>query len=273
MHFRSSALPRLAGALLLAVSPRVGGAQHPAPAPTVDTLVIPSAALGDTMQVAVRLPRDYGPSGRYPVLYTLQSGVWFDRLHLPAWMDSAEARGATAMIAVAIPDPDGLEAFRPDTPQGDAFVRFIAEELVPAVESRYAARAEPAGRLLLGFSAGANVLLDVAVRHPGAFGRMAAVSPGWMFRSEDGGLGVRFHSAAVANVHRAASVPATAFYFVWGDGPSEWERQSRVYGADVIAALRARGASVTDAGLLPGDHGLVLARNSLAPAVGFLAAP
>ena len=167
----------------------------------------------------------------------------------------------------------GSLAFRPDTPEGDAYVRFIAEELVPAVEARHATRAEPAGRLLLGFSAGANVLLDVAVRNPALFGRMAAVSPGWMFRSDDGGIGVQFDSSAVANIRRAPSAPVTNVWFVWGDGPSEWERRSRVLGAGVIAALRARGATVRDAGLVPGDHDLDLARKTLAGAMGYLLAP
>lgn len=247
---------------------------HPADAAAkLDTFTIASAALEDTLTVVVRLPRGYTAQRRYPTVYTLQSGVWFERLRMPAWLDSTESAGAAPAIAVAIPDADGLDAFRPDLPAGDAFVRFIATELVPAVESRYAARADAAGRHLLGFSAGANVLLDVAVRHPGRFGRMAAVSPGWMFRDDSGGLGARFVDAAIANIRSAPGSSSTAFHFVWGDGPSEWERQSRVYGARVMDALRARGSAVTDAGLVAGDHGLQLARNALAGAMEFLLAP
>jgi len=266
--------------LLLAAAPSDVTAQaataavRPASAASVvDSFTIASTALHDTLTVVVRLPAGHANDRRHPVVYTLQPGVYFRRLDLPAWLDSTEASGAAPVIAVAIPDADTLAAYRPDTPEGEAYVRFIAEELVPAVEARHATRAEPAGRLLLGFSAGANVLLDVAVRNPALFGRMAAVSPGWMFRSDDGGIGVQFDSSAVTNIRRAPSAPVTNVWFVWGDGPSEWERRSRVLGAGVIAALRARGVTVRDAGLVPGDHDLDLARKTLAGAMGHLLAP
>lgn len=244
------------------------------PAGIVDSFAVASAALGDTLPVHVYLPPGYSTARRHPVVYTAQRGVYFDRLRLPAWMDSAVARGAPPAIVVAVPDAGALEAFRPDTPAGDAYVRFIADELVPAVEARYAARAEPAGRLLLGFSVGANLFVDVAVRRPGRFGRVAAVSPGWMFRAErSSDIGAEFRAAAEANIARGAAPTGTEFWFVWGDGPSAWERRSREHGAVVTGALRARRARVTDAGLVPGDHGLALAQGALPAAMAFLLAP
>lgn len=241
---------------------------------TVDSFTVASAALGETLTVLAYRPPGYGASGQCPAIYTLQRGVYFDRLHLPAWMDSAVSDGMRPAVLVSIPDPDahGLDAFRPDTRAGEAFARFIADEVVPAVESRYAVGRSPEGRLLLGFSAGANVLLDVAVRHPGRFGRVAAVSPGWMFRDERGGIGTEFHDAALANIAHAPAGLATRFWFVWGDGPSEWEHRSRLSGREVMAALRARGAPVVDAGLAPGDHALALARTTARDAIAFLLA-
>jgi S-formylglutathione hydrolase FrmB len=236
----------------------------------VDSFVLKSAALHETLAVRVYLPREYSPARRYPAVYALQHGVFFDRLGLPAWMDSASTGTTPPALVVAIPDASGLDAFRPDTPRGDAYVRFIAGELVPAVEARYSAQRGPGGRLLLGFSAGANVLIDVAARNPGTFGRVAAASPGWMFRDDRGGIGVDFHEAAVRNVAGASAAPVSSFWFVWGDSPSEWEHRSRINGSAVLAALRARGAAVIDAGVTPGDHGLDLARTTMAPALAFL---
>lgn len=254
----------------------IPGAPLPAPkrgasaaAGTADSFALASAALRATMDVRVHLPAGYSSGNRYPVIYALQRGVFFERLQLPLWLDSAATAGLPAAILVAIPDAEGLDAFRPDTRAGDAFVRFIADELVPAVESRYATRAERGARLLLGFSAGANVLVDVAARWPERFGRVAAVSPGWMFRDERQGIGHDFHSAAIASIARASLSPRE-IRFVWGDGPSEWERRSRENGAAVMTALRARGAAVIDAGLVPGDHGIPLARAALAGAIDFL---
>lgn len=239
----------------------------------VDSFVVESAALRETLTVRVYRPRGYSPAHRYPVVYVLQHGVYFGRLGLPAWMDSASTGATPPALVVAIPDATGLDAFRPDTPRGDAYVRFIAGELVPAVESRYSAQGGGGGRLLLGFSAGANVLIDVAVRNPHTFGRVAAASPGWMHVDDQGGIGVDFHEAAARNVAAASSAPGSSFWFVWGDGPSEWERRSRVNGSAVLAALGARGAAVVDAGVMPGDHGLGLARTTMAPALAFLLTP
>jgi enterochelin esterase-like enzyme len=266
--------------VLLAACTSAGSGPVPGAAPraaasagVVDSFALPSLALGETLTVRVHLPRGYAPGRRYPAVYALQAGVFFDRLNMPAWMDSAAGAGLPPALAVAIPDAEGLDAFRPDGARGDAYVRFVADELVAAVEARYAARREPAGRLLLGFSVGANVLVDVAARYPGRFGRVAATSPGWMFRADDGGIGQDFHAAAIRNIAGAPSLRATAFWFAWGDGPSEWERRSVKSGAVVMAALRERGASVEDGGLLPGDHGLALARTGMGPALAFLLAP
>jgi enterochelin esterase-like enzyme len=239
----------------------------------VDSFVVESAALRETLTVRVYRPRGYSPARRYPAVYVLQQGVFFDRLGLPTWMDSATTGTTPPALVVAVPDANGLGAFRPDLPRGDAYGRFIASELVPAVEARYSAQRGPDGRLLLGFSAGANVLIDVAARNPDTFGRVAAASPGWMHVDERGAIGVDFHEAAARNVATASSPPGSAFWFVWGDAPSEWERRSRANGSTVLAALRARGATVIDAGVVPGDHGLGLARTTMAPALAFLLAP
>jgi S-formylglutathione hydrolase FrmB len=51
---------------------------------------------------------------------------------------------------------------------------YLLEVVVPAVEARYPARAEPGGRLLLGFSKSGWGAFSLLLRHPDAFGRAAA---------------------------------------------------------------------------------------------------
>jgi pimeloyl-ACP methyl ester carboxylesterase len=176
------------------------------------------------------------------------------------------------VIAVALPAPDAWDASRPDTPEGAVFVRFIADSIVPEVERRFAASPRRADRWLLGFSGGANVMLDLAVRRPALFGRVAAQSPGWMFRDPATlqTIDQVFIDGAIRNVERATGEVLPAFWFTWGDAASEWESRSRVHGARMMQALRARGARVEQGALVPGDHGLHLLEQSLREALAFL---
>jgi hypothetical protein len=79
-----------------------------------------------------------------------------------------------------------------------------------------------------------------------------------------------FIDGAVQNVTHAASGELPAFWFTWGDANSEWESRSRVHGAQMMRALRARGARVEQGALVPGDHGLQLLEQSSRAALAFL---
>lgn len=249
-----------------------GGTDAPGRGGSVESFRLPSSALGDTLDVRVYLPEGHDSARRYPAVYTFVGEVYFDRSGLTAWMDSAVAAGMEPVLVVALPGPESLEGWRPDTPEGVAFQRAIRTEVVPAVEQRYGASPDREGRRLLGFSAGANVAVDLAVRHPELFGRVAAQSPGWMFQ-EEGRISTHFLGEAVAHVEAAGGARLPAFWFVWGDGASEWESRSRANGEEVMRALRSRGAEVRQGTPIPGDHGLHQIRASLQEAFAFLLAP
>jgi hypothetical protein len=104
------------------------------------------------------------------------------------------------------------------------------------------------------------------------FARVAAQSPGWMFRDPATMRKIDqvFIDGAIRNVERATGGELPSFWFTWGDAASEWESRSRVHGARMIRALRARGASVEQGALVPGDHGLPLLEQSLREALAFL---
>jgi pimeloyl-ACP methyl ester carboxylesterase len=140
------------------------------------------------------------------------------------------------------------------------------------VERRFAASPRRADRWLLAFSGGANVMIDLAVRYPGLCARVAAQSPGWMFRDPATlqKIDQVFIDGAVQNVERATGGELPAFWFTWGDANSEWESRSRAHGARMMRALRARGARVEQGALVPGDHGLPLLEQSLRDALTFL---
>jgi len=61
--------------------------------------------------------------------------------------------------------------------RGDAYLRWIVEELKPAIDRRYRTRPDRASTAMMGSSLGGLISLAAAERHPEVFGRIAAVSP------------------------------------------------------------------------------------------------
>lgn len=64
-------------------------------------------------------------------------------------------------------------------PLGDAYLRFLVEELKPAVDSRFPTRSGPGSTVIGGASMGALVSLYALARHPRVFGAVAALSTHW----------------------------------------------------------------------------------------------
>jgi enterochelin esterase family protein len=57
---------------------------------------------------------------------------------------------------------------------GDQYVRFLLEELIPAVEQRYALVHDPAGRAICGISSGGICAFTAAWERPDAFGKVVS---------------------------------------------------------------------------------------------------
>lgn len=61
--------------------------------------------------------------------------------------------------------------------RGDAYLRWIVEELKPAIDRGYRTRPDRGSTAMMGSSLGGLISLAAAERHPEVFGRIAAVSP------------------------------------------------------------------------------------------------
>lgn len=228
-----------------------------------------SRHLGAEREVQVWLPPGARAGRPVPAVYSASAELYFDVAKVPDWLDAQAAQGApvAALVAVGFPREEGVLG----TPAAERFVRFFAEELVPAVEARLPLARTRAARSLLSFSAGANPLVEVAARWPGRFARLAAQSPGWMYRDaqDPERLGEVFFEPALARLARTpARRPLPDCYFVWGDADSAWEGRSREHGQRVVALLRERGARVVTA-TVAGDHGLALHRDTFPAAWRF----
>jgi enterochelin esterase-like enzyme len=65
-------------------------------------------------------------------------------------------------------------------PQSDNYLRFIVEELKPAIDAKYATRPEPASTFIMGSSMGGLISVYAMNEYPRVFGGAAGLSTHWM---------------------------------------------------------------------------------------------
>ena len=177
--------------------------------------------MGGSRRALVWVPPGLTTSSKpVPVLYLLDGLDYreFGRVHTVA-ENLLASRRLPPLLLVLVPPVDRSAEYE----RHEAFERFLVTELVPAVERRWPARKDPAGRGVMGVSLGAFAALSVTARHPGVFGRCGAQSTGNAVDANFEGL--------LADLAR---VPAGTVRFHLDVGTFE----SNLHGADLLAASR-----------------------------------
>jgi enterochelin esterase family protein len=138
--------------------------------------VVGSAALGDWRRVWVYLPPDYDPlMRRYPALYLNDGESYLLSAQAPETMDALIAqREIIPAILVFIQGTDDPDE---EHPLGERFAHFLADELVPWIDERYATSTDPQERAVGGAAFGGTISLYAALERPEVFGRVVAQSP------------------------------------------------------------------------------------------------
>jgi len=167
-------------------------AAEPAPAvvlPFTEQRSITSRAIGQQFDLLVQLPEDYATSGKsYPVIYVL------DGWHFPFMAFLAEnnlySKKMRPVIMVNLSYPASVDPMlprardftptkvterEPNSGGAPAFLKFLAEEVIPFVDQTY--RTIPTDRGLLGHSYGGLFALYALAERPGLFQRIVAASP------------------------------------------------------------------------------------------------
>lgn len=150
---------------------------------------IHSEILDENRTVWVHLPEG-GNGVEFPVLYLLDGDTHFRSVvGLMHQLSSVNGnRVLPKMIVVAILNtkrtrdltPTGYiprtadDTSAPETGGGDAFTRFIAEELIPLIEKKYPATKE---RTLVGHSLGGLMVVNTLVKHGQLFDKYLAIDP------------------------------------------------------------------------------------------------
>ena len=193
--------------------------------------------------VRVYLPPGYEGSGnrRYPMAILLHAfGAdgedWlgtpegYEGLDFARALDSLISARAVGEFIVVMPDATtrlGGSWYSNSSATGD-WEAFIAQELVASVEDRFRVIQSPTSRAIVGQSMGAYGALRIAMRYPGVFAAVVAVSP---VPVEDpnplGELGMRMALEADTMDLASAAIPAKV---LWSRALAFSPRSDRPFG-------------------------------------------
>jgi predicted alpha/beta superfamily hydrolase len=166
-------------------------------AETPPTFTLPSAIVGDSFSVFVRLPRHYHKNApqRHPVIYHLDGNAYFDAIGHATSRLARRNKLTSEPILVGIGYGNAylMDSLRmrdytfprarssdslPVSGGGANFYRFIKEELVPYIDGQY--RTDPRHRTLMGHSFGGYFALYALLQDTGSqalFTHYVAASP------------------------------------------------------------------------------------------------
>lgn len=145
----------------------------------LDELILTSKHLGTTERLLVYLPERYSPLYSYPVLYVQDGDDYLSMGRLATLLEEMHReKEIPNLIAVFLPvDKERRYArYHPDGAEHQKYLRFLADEVVSAVDSRYSTYPLGMARTLLGESLGGVVSLFAALSYPHTFGQVACQS-------------------------------------------------------------------------------------------------
>lgn len=232
--------------------------------------------------VDVWLPADYSPARRYQVLYMQDGQNLFDGRHAfggkPWQADVAVQRAVKSgriadTIIVGIWNagveryaeyyPEKFLAHAPESARreyveqasnggskADAYLRFVVEELKPAIDQRYATRPGPESTTVIGSSMGGLISLYALAEYPQVFGAAGGLSTHWVGRPTAWGR-ERVRNAALplaAMTYLSQKLPQAGRHRVYTDRGDDWLDSLYAPAHRLMAeVLRDRGYSAADA--------------------------
>jgi enterochelin esterase-like enzyme len=152
----------------------------------VESIALPSTALGRDMPALVWLPEQPRPGATYPLVVLFHGqggdeGAWFDGVGIDEIARDLIDGGRippTILVSARIDDSMGIDSVESDDGYDHgAYGTWIENELVPALAARYPVSADPRDHHLAGLSMGAYAALHAVFLHPERFGGVGALSP------------------------------------------------------------------------------------------------
>jgi enterochelin esterase-like enzyme len=151
------------------------------PKGTIKELTFHSLELGEEMQLLVYLPANFSPLYKYALLIAQDGRDYFQLGRIGRLADEfLYEREIENIIIVGVPYKnvaDRRRKYHPDGDQNQAYIRFLAHELVPFLDQEYPTYHMGTTRALIGDSLGATVSLMTALQYPHTFGKVLLQSP------------------------------------------------------------------------------------------------
>lgn len=146
----------------------------------VDTLAIPSTAMGKTYNAAVVLPNSYSKSkAKYPVMYLLHGAYGHFRDWLKSTPNKMTVKDLADQYDIIIVMPEGETfSFYLDSPvnKGSQFETYITKEVIQKIDQTYRTINEKKGRVITGLSMGGHGALYLATKHPDLYAAAGSMS-------------------------------------------------------------------------------------------------
>ncbi|MFB5282464.1 MULTISPECIES: alpha/beta hydrolase [Peribacillus] len=140
-----------------------------------------SEALSEEIELLVYLPFNFSPLYKYTLVIAQDGRDYFQMGKIGRVADELLSNDEIEqIIIVGIPYQDRFDRrrkYHPDGEQHEAYVRFLAHELVPFLDAEFPTYQMGYGRALIGDSLGGTVSLLTALKYPHTFGKVIMQSP------------------------------------------------------------------------------------------------
>lgn len=148
---------------------------------TVKDVAFFSNALNEELELLIYIPANYSPLYAYNILIASDGKDYFQLGGIPRLADQLiDDYIIENMIIVGVPYKDYADRKRKYIPTGDqfeAYMRFLAHELVPYLDEEFSTAQMGGGRALIGDSMAATISLMTAIHYPNIFGKAILQSP------------------------------------------------------------------------------------------------
>jgi enterochelin esterase family protein len=245
--------------------PELQPATQDIPAGTVETHTINSRHLNQTRTFFVYRPPGQLVGEKLPSVYFHDGSDYLNIINAPVLLDRLIAgRQIPPLVAVFIPPINRSQDYR----HNEAYVQFLAEELVPFIQANFATDPAPDKTATLGASLGGLAAVHAAASRPDVFGLAAGQSGAY---SLDGDAVVRQIAGQGAEI---SSTPGVRFYLVVGSYEMAVSGNSQE--GDLLAANRRLVKVLEDKGYdyfyeeLPQGHSWGLWQATIGQALGYL---
>ncbi|MFP7295814.1 alpha/beta hydrolase [Neobacillus niacini] len=151
------------------------------PKGTIKEHTINSSELGEEIPLLIYLPANFSPLYKYSLLIAQDGRDYFQLGRIGRLADEyLYKREIENIIIVGIPYKDVEDRrrkYHPSGEQNQAYIRFLAHELVPYLDQEFPTYQMGSTRALIGDSLGATVSLMTALQYPHTFGKVLLQSP------------------------------------------------------------------------------------------------